>query len=185
MRLYAKIEGTEEIKQQLASLPSYLFPRVKQAFQTAIFELNALMVSRTSGGALKRRSGTLSRNFIPKVGGSSLSTLFAQISNDTPYAAMHEYGGTIRPVKAKWLTIPLPKNQTASGVMRKSARRLFSEGNAFIAKGVIFENRGGKNSKPVPMFALKKQVTIPARLGFRSAAGNMAKKLYAQLRKIV
>lgn len=186
--LKAKIEGTEEIKGQLSKLPSYLFPKVKKAFQDQIHELQEVMVGKASGTKLNRRTGELARGFQTKVGGTSLKNLFAEIVNNVKYAMIHEYGGIIRPVKAKWLTIPLPKNQTASGVMRKSARRLFSEGNAFIAKGVIFENRGktkgGKDRKPVPMFALKKQVRIPARLGFRQAAGTAARKLYAKLRAL-
>lgn len=185
----AKLENFETVQRELTWLPKKLFPKVKEAFRRFAFNLQKRMVDAASGQRLKRRSGELARGFIPKVGGNSLKTIFAQVSNSVRYVAVHEFGGIIKPVKAKWLTIPLPKNQTASGVTRKTARGLFTEGNAFIHKGVIFENRGktkaGKDRKPVPMFALKKQVKIPARLGFMQAAEHFANRLIKDLREMI
>jgi len=48
-------------------------------------------------------------------------------SAGVPYALSHEFGARIRPVKAKWLTIPGPDNLTAAGVPREPSMRAFME----------------------------------------------------------
>ena len=72
-----------------------------------------------------------------------------------PYARIHHEGGTIRPKNAKYLAIPLTPSA------RLSAPRDYP-GETFIAKGIIFEKIAGSD-KIVPLYALKKQVEIPAR----------------------
>lgn len=84
-----------------------------------------------------------------------------------PYAAIHEFGGTITPVKAKALTIPTSENRRADGTAKIPANQLE---NSFIAKGMIFAKFGkGKNAQITPMFILKQSVDIPARPYMRPA----------------
>jgi phage gpG-like protein len=72
---------------------------------------------------------------------------------NVPYARIHHEGGVIRPKTAKYLAIPLtPK--------AKQFRPRQYPGETFIKKGVIF---GKDGEKLTPLYALKKQVTIPAR----------------------
>lgn len=68
------------------------------------------------------------------------------------YAAIHQFGGTIRPINARALTVPLPAATLG--------RRARDYKNTFVAKGVIFQKQG---SEIVPLFVLKKSVKIPAR----------------------
>lgn len=99
---------------------------------------------------------------------------------NNPGARIQEYGGTVTPKSAKYLTIPLPANLTPAGRLRRSARDLLSDketgafflrskaGNLLIARD---KNRGREGSDPNLefLFVLKKRVVIPARLGFRRA----------------
>lgn len=79
------------------------------------------------------------------------------------YAAIHEYGGTIRPTNAKYLTLPLPAVKTKAGVVRGGARA-FTE--TFVAKSkrgnlILFQRQG---KEIVPLFLLTKgPIKIPAR----------------------
>jgi len=71
-----------------------------------------------------------------------------------PYARIHHEGGVIKPKNAKYLAIPLTPGA------RASAPRYYP-GETFSAKGVIFEKL--ENGKVKALYALKKQVEIPAR----------------------
>jgi len=73
--------------------------------------------------------------------------------NEAPYARIHHEGGIIRPKNAKYLAIPIT-------AMARLYKPRDYPGNTFIAKGVIFLNEGGRIT---PLYALKKQVVIPAR----------------------
>jgi len=72
---------------------------------------------------------------------------------NVPYARIHHEGGIIRPKKAKYLAIPLtPK-------ARLTRPRDYG-GETFIKNGIIFAKDGDKITA---IYALKKEVTIPAR----------------------
>ena len=92
----------------------------------------------------------------------------------TPYARIQEFGGVVRPVNKRFLTVPLPANLTAGGVPRfPSAAELLSSrpGQTFIARSragnPIIGLREG--SSVTWLWVLKKSVRIPARLGFIKA----------------
>jgi phage gpG-like protein len=94
-----------------------------------------------------------------------------------PYAAIHEYGGEIEPVNAKWLTIP-----AAPSVVGKRAREFpdlkfvrFSPTLAALVFGESwgFRDQPGDDAEDdeIPVaFWLKKLVRIPARPYLRPAA---------------
>lgn len=67
------------------------------------------------------------------------------------YAAIHHYGGTVRPKGHPYLTLPFP------GVTGKAR----DYNNTFFAKGVLFQKTGNRMYKP--LFLLKREVTIPSR----------------------
>lgn len=73
---------------------------------------------------------------------------------DVPYARIHHEGGVIRPRNAQYLAIPL------TPAAKRTPPRQFP-GETFIAKGVIFSK--GSDGTITPQYALKKEVTIPAR----------------------
>lgn len=77
------------------------------------------------------------------------------------YAATHQYGATIRPVRAKMLAMPLTPAAFRAGSPRQFGRDLFvwrsGPGNLFLAESK------GKRAKLVLHYRLLPSVTIPAR----------------------
>lgn len=96
--------------------------------------------------------GKLMRSIKYRTDGNSV--IISAGSATVPYARIHHEGGVIKPKNAKYLAIPI----TAQAKLYKPRDY---PGQTFIAKGVIFLKVDG--GKPVPLYVLKKQVTIPAR----------------------
>lgn len=121
-----------------------------------------------STGKLFRRSGKAMASIMDsvKVDGDSVATMEGHIGG-TGYLATHEYGATIRPKVAQYLTIPLPAALNPDGtpieVKARDWQRTFviksKKGNLLIVQ------KKGKDI--VPLYVLKKEVTIPPRLGLR------------------
>lgn len=80
------------------------------------------------------------------------------------YGAVHEEGATIRPVRAQRLAIPLPTIRRPSGLAPKPSD--FPRKTTFVIKGKfgggIIAQRLAKGVIK-PLFALRRQVVIPAR----------------------
>jgi len=112
---------------------------------------------RLSGPALKERTGRLKGSLTHEETGDTLE-VSAGGADEVDYAAIHHYGGTIRPKKKKFLTIPFPGGPADQRVPLRAA----DFNDTFVAKGIIFQDRG-ENIRPEPLFILKKSVTIPAR----------------------
>lgn len=87
-----------------------------------------------------------------------------------PYAGIHETGGTIRPKRARWLTIPVADGLTRAGVPRYKSPRDVPDG-FFHRKGanLFFMQRTGPRSAPQLLFALVKSARIPPRLEFEKS----------------
>jgi len=118
------------------------------------------IIRNLSGPILKTRSGHLRRSVTGRTFKEKL--IYAIIGSGifgrkgVRYARIHEKGGTIKPKKAKMLTIPLP------GVKGRAA----NYPDSFIIKSkkgnlLIVEKRGKKGLRP--LFSLKKKVKIPPR----------------------
>jgi phage gpG-like protein len=124
-----------------------------------------------SGQVLKVRTGRL-RSSIAGVIIKTNDELTAIIGsgvrqgNRISYANIHEVGGVIRPKRGKYLAIPLKGALTSSGSqLRGGAMSARDFPNTFIRRGksgnpIIFQKRG---KGVIPLFVLKKSVTIPAR----------------------
>lgn len=122
----------------------------------------------TTQQSLSKRTGNLVASIERSVTikGQTFRSLQAYISVDFP-GVIHEFGATITPKNAKYLTVPLPAALDSRGVpIKKSAREW---DNTFVARTkagnlIIFQNRG---TQVVPLYVLKSSVTIPPRLGLR------------------
>lgn len=124
--------------------------------------------SGTTPNTMARRSGNTMRAVADsvRVQGSKLSDVQGMIGGPV-YLRIHEYGGTIRPKRAKYLAIPLPEALDSRGVPKRRGPRDWK--NTFVAKSkkgnlLIFQKRG---KDIVPLYALKSEVRIPARLGMK------------------
>lgn len=121
---------------------------------------------RLSGDALDARTGRLKGSLTHEETEDSLEVSAGGGPGEVDYAAIHHYGGTIRPKKAKALTIPFPDGPADKRVPLRAA----DFNDTFVAKGIIFQKRKrassyGLSTDPtiVPLFILKKKVEIPAR----------------------
>lgn len=157
-----------------------------------------LMPRRGQGGGLLS-----SRQII--MTGDSVKTLRGVWSiggERNPYARIQEFGGTVLPVKGKYLAIPLAAAKTAAGVSRVKGPLEYgkfskenpgglvlikSKKGALLLMAVLGKTEKGRQktrgfkgakgeklrSRLVPMFVLKKQVTIPPRMGVRETFGSV------------
>jgi hypothetical protein len=85
------------------------------------------------------------------------------------YLFVHEYGGTMRAKRAQYMTIPLPAALNSDGTPKKRNAREWN--NTFVGESkagnlIIFERHG---REVVPLYVLKKEVRVRARLGLRKA----------------
>jgi len=111
---------------------------------------------RLSGPALKERTSRLKGSLTHEEMADTGEISAGGGPGEVDYAAIHHYGGTIRPKKKKFLTIPFPGGPADKRVPLRAA----DFADTFVAKGIIFQKRG---EDIVPLFILKKSVEIPAR----------------------
>ena len=185
------------LKRVLARYPKALDAEMRKALEQHGLYFRQKMITdrftgytgnRNQGDKLQNRSGQLRRSFGSEVvGGIGQSTplTLAVFSQGSIYSRLQEYGGVIKPKKAKYLTVPLDDALTPSGVQRyPSARDLFNRypdqvrvikvksGRLFIVSdgkpGSKPPKRKKRQSDLVWLYQLKKSVKVPARLGFRA-----------------
>jgi phage gpG-like protein len=124
-------------------------------------------ISRRISQVFEEQSGRLGASLTYQEGPDSL-TISAGGSpgggaDAVRYARIQHEGGTIRPKKAKFLTIPFPGGPADQRVPLRAS----DFDDTFIAKGIIFRttSRGGRSGgeQIEPLFILKRSVTLPAR----------------------
>lgn len=197
MSIEITIDGNQEIQDFLRSLPDELFNGAKQTFAKAILKAQTVIRTDnfTSGNAgyasnkLNSRTGELSRSIRTEINGNNLNDLNGRVYTVSPYAKIHELGGTVN-AKNKYLgvpggpylNIPLRNNLTAAGVMKKSAREVFFEGG-FIVKSKM-GNWLVMDVAGIPMFVLKRSVYIKPRLGMVKASEDRIPEILNDLRNL-
>ncbi len=122
----------------------------------------------TRAKTLSKRSGEMLQSIVAsvRVSGSSFDTITGEIGGSR-IARVQEFGATITPKRAKYLTIPLPAALDSRGVPLKKSARDWQ--NTFVARSkagnlIIFQKRG---AGIMPLYVLKTSVTIPPRLGMQ------------------
>jgi len=145
----------------------------KRAVLAVALDVREGVIGNLRGDPLNTKSGTLigSWSRFPETGEDS-GGAFAKLASSVVYSAIHEFGGTVVPVRARRLTIPLDAVKNASGTRTKfSARELFDSpgllgfDRVFVRKGgrAVLGARPGKAGEVVPLFALVDSVKIPPR----------------------
>ena len=145
-----------------------------------------------SGDGIQKRSGGLMQAYhLTRPHPDSLEVVphIRKGMRGSHYARMQEFGGTVRPKRAKYLTVPLPAALTKAGVLsgrykiRPDGRGGFTTdaGDTFLFKsrrgalliGIKDRKTGrasaqgrGKKRELKPFYVLKKSVTLRPRLGF-------------------
>ena len=188
------VTGDNEVRKFLDNLPSFLYDGARKGLEATLLRAQSGVVANfnTSGSPLSAnkltsRSGRLAKSIRTEITGNDLKTLSGQLFTRTIYAPIQEEGGTITAKNAygkvpggPYLNIPTKQNKTSAGVQRMSAREVFANGG-FIFKskagnwivalpGIQLNEFGTIDNVPVPMFILKKSVTIRPRLGMVKSA---------------
>ncbi len=191
-----RVTNLAEIQSYFKQLPEDTFQDAKGVFQKAVVKAHR-KTQQVLKWRLKRRTGLLAHSMKMSVTGKKLKTLKASNysvnaigSKKIPYAPMQEFGGTVTAKRAyrklpggPYLNIPVGNNLTSAGVMRLSAREVFSEKDAHIRKfksgkyGVFL----GSNL----MFILVKRVHIPARLGMIKANVDQVPTILSELQNLI
>jgi len=190
-----EVRNLAEVNEYLNAMPEDTFDDAKRVFQTAVLAADR-RVKLLFGRRLKSRTGMLRRSLRTNVTGTSLKNLSAsfysvsKVAGKTiAYAPIQEVGGTVKAINkytgvpgGPYLNIPTSSNQTAAGVMRKSAKMIFDEG------GYIQKSKKGNwgvflGSKM--MFVLKKKVHIPPRLSMVVSAERQIPTILSSLRDMI
>lgn len=118
----------------------------------------------------KNPTGALARSFDVSVRRSSRGITNMSIRSDKVYAAIHETGGVIRPVKARALTIPLTPAARLLPAKQWGGRLFRPRGKSILA------TKGGAGGGITPQFALKQSVTIrPKRYISKAARASLSR----------
>jgi phage gpG-like protein len=187
------ITGEAELVAKFTSLSSAARNNVRDAVVDLQYRLQARIRELLSGEVLDPRTGNLRGSINADPLQDNGNEVRGTVSTDLIYAAIHEFGGTITPKTAQYLTIPLEAVLTAAGVARYSAREIIDapsmggfEGT-FFAKGVLFGRRG--RGDLTPLFALKTSVTLPARpymrRGLQDIEGEVQERLARAIEEAV
>ena len=140
------------------------------AFRRIGLRLQRTIMQNASDALLRRRTGNLTRAVTYRLEGSESSAeLVVRAGVDLSravYGRIQNFGGIIKPVNGKFLTIPVGVNKTGNGVMRVSAREFIRNPGSIGFTG-SFVNRAKtaimgvrENGKIEPVFALKTSVKI-------------------------
>jgi phage gpG-like protein len=90
----ASINGLDALTSRLAALPQTLAERLEQEVERLSGVLRDRVERNLSGAVLQQRSGRLAGSIAVNVERAGLG-VSASVTSDAPYAAIHEYGGTI------------------------------------------------------------------------------------------
>lgn len=154
--------------------PALVLTAMRRELKLGLMQYTSRLIQeRLSGNPLARRTGTLARSWGVEVFGESIRSLRGVVFSTARHARIHEQGGVVRPVHAKMLAIPLQAMRTPAGVARFHTPLRLTLKGAFLKTWIQKSKRGNlilmgqktKRSKPLPLFVLKRQVTIPPRMG--------------------
>ena len=158
------------LQKALAKSEHDMFWAARRALDASSRRLDRIMQKdQLRPPGLHRRSGRLATSFTREVVGHNMATLLMRYGTNVSYAAIHEFGGIVKPIRGKWLTIPLKLNKTPDGQMRQSLRSFPVVKFVRSKKGrrQLIALAGPDAEHLKPMFVLVREVKIPARLGLR------------------
>lgn len=178
MSINGQITGADAVVRHVQRIETKAGPMLRATMERLAIQLQAHVQTHklTGGDPLNVRTGRLRRSITYRVD-TGPQGIDGIVGTNVEYAAIHEYGGTIVPKTAKWLTVPLRAALTPSGVMRYTKARDYP--NTFIAKGFIMQRQAGG---VVPLFQLRKSVKIPERSFLRSSLREMRPQIENGLR---
>jgi hypothetical protein len=179
------MDGADKAASKIGKVSPRLMDQVAKVFAAETQVLASYIRKRHLAGGttetrLRVRTGRLRASTVPIPIRRTPTSITGGVQFGTVYARTHVGPKgqitTIRPVRAKWLTIPLEAAMTKAGVARGAARSGMW-GETFVARSrkgnlILFGKRviqkgsrsGETTGKIQPLFLLKKEVKIKARV---------------------
>lgn len=180
------LSGDAEVRQAVEKLGARLPAVLVRAMQEVVLMLKRYIKQRKlSGQVLKVRSGRL-RNSIASSVSIIGKAVVGVVGTNVPYAKTHEFGATITPKRGKYLAIPIGGALTPAGVPRGRPRD--------FADTVVVNTRFGNklilgrdktSGKRIPLFILKKSVTIRKRPFFEPSIKENQSRILEMLRESI
>ena len=173
----------------------------KNSVLLATYTVQNKMQGGTTATKLRKRTAKLAASTKPRPVKKVKGNYEAGVKFGTRYAGVHigkkGHKTVIRPVNKQYLAIPLKAAQTRAGVARGRPRDAGVFGKTFIAKSkagnlIIFgksvyqkgARAGQTHGKIVPLFVLKKQVTVPVRIVTKDLINWIKPKIERDLMRI-
>ena len=179
------VQGEADLMAKLRGMPDRARQQVRDAVVEMQYRLQSVIRSLLSDDVLHVRTGLLRNSITVQPLEESADRIAGPVTANAPYAAIQEYGGTITPRTAQFLTIPIGEALTGVGVARFTAREIIGSPGlggfkgTFFAKGVLFGSRGAGDI--VPLFALKRSVTLPARPYMSRGLSEVSDQVHTRL----
>ena len=130
-------------------------------------------LAKITGGGIKR----LQEAQVEQRGGEMVGVIPL-----TQAMAVHEFGDTIKAKGKGYLTVPLPAAFNGDGTLKKPSALLWKKARVIKSRkgNLLIAVRNGRGW--TPLYALKEQVKIPARLGLRKELKKDRPKLMREVR---
>jgi HK97 gp10 family phage protein len=152
-----KIVGIPELKKALDRLDDVAAEKNLRAAGQA----GGQIIRNRAKQLVRKKSGTLNRSIHSLTVELDRNHVVVEIGTNLEYAKIHEYGGTIKPKKAKFLAVPLTEE-----ARRYVSPRLFPR----ELHPVIHDDKGTlRDADGTAHYALVKSVTITAQPYMRPA----------------
>ena len=165
----AEILGAQELLVKLTNADAVMRANIRRKLAGLQYTLQRHIKAHFKGNPLHNRSSKLVDSINVAAIEEDSQKISGPVGTNTIYGAIQEHGGTSRAKNVQNLTIPLDEVLTAAGVARYTARQIIGNPgiggftSTFFRKGILFGSTGGKGGGIVPLFALKPEVTLPAR----------------------
>jgi phage gpG-like protein len=150
--------------------------------------LGKFKVERLSGaGGLKSVSGELRNSFHQRTTGETLANLQSLLFTTCKYAAIHEFGGTIRPKIAKMLAIPIKggpaTRSSGEPLYHTPLRQTLPPYITFFVEEYGTQRLFLCDGTGKPWFRLVHSVTITPRMRFRETIKAQILQLQERLKE--
>lgn len=175
-------------------------PALHAIFPKALTEIGDRLVrfvaqeKITTGGILTPRTGQLRRSLFRRLEvAPDGEGLLVRVGFDLAiavYGMIQEFGGTITPKTAQYLMIPVGMSLTGNGVARWTAKEMIGNPFQFGFSGTFMNKArtmmfGKLPEQIVPLFAMKRSVTLPARAPLATSLMDNVETYYAYLQSLV
>jgi HK97 gp10 family phage protein len=157
MAIKGQLIGVDELRRKFDALSESARGDVldNAALAGGMVLLNAARKNIKDSGLI--RTGNMSRSLHQEVVERTATSATVEAGTNVEYAAIHEYGGTIRPKSGKYLAIPIG---TLTGSPTKHDLRLIKSGSGNL---LLLDESG------TAQYVLKTSVDMPARPYLRPA----------------